>query len=194
MTRQLETEDCAEDVYFLRGWKGDEDEEVDVESSKGSSRDKILLKTINSEVMKTTGNSSKALDSAKASGDDQTTDEGGEEECDSALVKTRASHTLRKRNFAAVDDVKVREDTGNDEVLAGETSSIRMSARHTRLQTRLNEKEGMDARKFRNHFAAKLRKSKASNTEGKISVPYYGHICAIFSCLEVWLLLLCNYT
>ena len=171
MARQPETEDSAGNVYFLHGWRDDEDEDVNVESSKGSSRDEILPKTVEPDLVGTPVNLSKTLDSAEVSGEEENA-EGGEDECDSARIKTRSSHIARKgglifsKRKIVIDD-KVTEDAGNTQVVPEETSKMKPLSELRQQQKKLNERKRLDARKFRNHFAAKLSRSNISNIEGK---------------------------
>ena len=170
MARQPETEDSAGNVYFLHGWRDDEDEDVNVESSKGSSRDEILPKTVEPDLVGTPVNLSKTLDSAEVSGEEENA-EGGEDECDSARIKTRSSHIARKgglifsKRKIVIDD-KVTEDAGNTQVVP-EESKMKPLSELRQQQKKLNERKRLDARKFRNHFAAKLSRSNISNIEGK---------------------------
>eukprot|EP00250_Pteridium_aquilinum_P005676 c15733_g1_i1 orf=590-3133(+) len=171
MGGHLEAEDPAS-TYFLHGWKGNEDEDVDVDSSEGSSEEdnhgRKRRTVAFSTGVRQLASAEKGPDPAETSAE-ETSDVGGQE-CDSLVAKSRLQRgrTLREleqvsNNASTAKRVNVKEvlDGHGAVFLPGESSSMKGVSR---LQPRkLNDGKRLDARRFRDHFAAKLLGSKKLN-------------------------------
>ncbi|KAI5073192.1 hypothetical protein GOP47_0011205 [Adiantum capillus-veneris] len=155
--------------YLVHGWRGDEDEDVDVDSSGGSSEEEIDGLKQNARTISTAARQTvdlkQVLDFAETSV--QGTSNAGGQECDPSATKSRTERVRTSRDFEqklkhTVDAKQVDAKNGLKEPGApGENSGAKGIPR---LQPRkFSDGKRLDARRFRDHFAAKLVGSRRAN-------------------------------
>ncbi|MCO5569984.1 hypothetical protein L7F22_023698 [Adiantum nelumboides] len=156
--------------YLLHGWKGNEDEDVDVDISGGSSEEEIEGLRQHPLASSSAARESASLKKVFAIAEALVTSNAGALECDSLAAKSR---TERVKTFRDGEQIlnqtvtakQVNAKKGLEE--PGEAGEMSGAKGNSCLQPRkFCDRKRLDARKFRDHFAAKLGLRRANIAEG----------------------------